>query len=68
LPLPRVSLFDRLAPIRPPTYPRRRIGFGQFNSGKYYSIERAREALGYDPQDNSAHWDGDEKVVDPDRE
>jgi len=34
------------------------------NDRKYYSIERAREALGYDPRDNSAEWDGDEKVVD----
>ena len=32
------------------------------NDRKYYSIERAREALGYDPQDNSAEWDGSEKV------
>jgi len=29
---------------------------------KYYSIERAKEALGYEPQDNSAHWDGTEYV------
>jgi len=33
------------------------------NDRKYYSLERAREVLGYDPQDNSAEWDGDEKVV-----
>ncbi|XVH30392.1 NAD-dependent glucose-6-phosphate dehydrogenase Azf [Haloferacaceae archaeon DSL9] len=26
------------------------------NDRKYYSIERAREALGYDPQDNSAEY------------
>jgi NAD+ dependent glucose-6-phosphate dehydrogenase len=26
------------------------------NDRKYYSIERAREALGYDPQDDSAEW------------
>jgi NAD+ dependent glucose-6-phosphate dehydrogenase len=32
------------------------------NDRKYYSIERAREVLGYDPQDNSAEWDGDERV------
>ncbi|MFB6152102.1 MAG: NAD-dependent glucose-6-phosphate dehydrogenase Azf [Haloarculaceae archaeon] len=32
------------------------------NDRKYYSLERAREVLGYDPQDNSAEWDGDEKV------
>jgi hypothetical protein len=31
------------------------------NDRKYYSIERAREVLGYDPQDNSAEWDGDER-------
>ncbi|MFB6155372.1 MAG: NAD-dependent glucose-6-phosphate dehydrogenase Azf [Haloferacaceae archaeon] len=29
------------------------------NDRKYYSIERAREALGYDPQDNSADYDFD---------
>ncbi|MFC7044634.1 NAD-dependent glucose-6-phosphate dehydrogenase Azf [Halobacteriaceae archaeon GCM10025711] len=27
------------------------------NDRKYYSIERAREVLGYDPQDNSAEFD-----------
>ena len=32
------------------------------NDRKYYSIERAREALDYDPQDNSAEWDGEEHV------
>jgi NAD+ dependent glucose-6-phosphate dehydrogenase len=32
------------------------------NDRKYYSLERAKEALGYEPQDNSAEWDGDEKV------
>ena len=32
------------------------------NDRKYYSIEGAREALGYEPQDNSAHWDGTEYV------
>ncbi len=26
------------------------------NDRKYYSIEHAREVLGYEPQDNSAHW------------
>ena len=31
------------------------------NDRKYYLIERAREVLGYDPQDNSAEWDGDER-------
>jgi NAD+ dependent glucose-6-phosphate dehydrogenase len=30
------------------------------NDRKYYSIERAREVLGYDPQDNSAEFAGDE--------
>ncbi|NIB98505.1 NAD-dependent glucose-6-phosphate dehydrogenase Azf [Halobacterium sp. R2-5] len=34
------------------------------NDRKYYSLERAREVLGYDPQDNSAEWDGDERVPD----
>lgn len=33
------------------------------NDRKYYSIDRAKEVLGYEPQDNSAEWDGDEKVV-----
>jgi len=33
------------------------------NDRKYYSLERAKEALGYEPQDNSAEWDGDEKVA-----
>ncbi|WP_276258724.1 NAD-dependent glucose-6-phosphate dehydrogenase Azf [Haloglomus litoreum] len=33
------------------------------NDRKYYSLERAKEVLGYEPQDNSAEWDGDEKVV-----
>jgi len=33
------------------------------NDRKYYSLERAKEALGYDPKDNSADWDGEEKVV-----
>ena len=32
------------------------------NNRKYYSIDRARKVLGYDPQDNSAEWDGDERV------
>jgi len=32
------------------------------NDRKYYSIDRAREVLGYDPQDNSAEWNGDEHV------
>ena len=34
------------------------------NDRKYYSLERAREALGYEPQDNSAEWSGDEHVAD----
>ena len=38
------------------------------NDRKYYSIERAREALGYDPQDNSAEWDGDDHTADYERE
>jgi NAD+ dependent glucose-6-phosphate dehydrogenase len=32
------------------------------NDRKYYSLERAREALGYEPRDNSAEWDGRQKV------
>ncbi len=32
------------------------------NDRKYYSLERAKEALGYEPRDNSAEWDADEKV------
>jgi len=38
------------------------------NDRKYYSLERAREALGYDPQDNSAEWNADEHVADYERE
>jgi NAD+ dependent glucose-6-phosphate dehydrogenase len=37
------------------------------NDRKYYSLERAKEALGYEPQDNSAEWDGDEHVADYER-
>lgn len=33
------------------------------NDRKYYSLERAKEALGYEPRDNSAEWDGAEKVA-----
>jgi len=33
------------------------------NDRKYYSLERAKEVLGYRPQDNSAHFDGEERVV-----
>jgi NAD+ dependent glucose-6-phosphate dehydrogenase len=36
------------------------------NDRKYYSIQRARDVLGYDPKDNSAHFDGEERVVEPD--
>jgi NAD+ dependent glucose-6-phosphate dehydrogenase len=32
------------------------------NDRKYYSLERAREVLDYEPQDNSAEWDGTERV------
>ncbi|MEF8829669.1 MAG: NAD-dependent glucose-6-phosphate dehydrogenase Azf [Haloarcula sp.] len=35
------------------------------NDRKYYSIERARDVLGYDPQDNSAHFDGEDRVAEP---
>ncbi|MHB9287004.1 NAD-dependent glucose-6-phosphate dehydrogenase Azf [Halobacteriales archaeon Cl-PHB] len=33
------------------------------NDRKYYSLERAKEALGYEPQDNSAEWDGKERIA-----
>ena len=33
------------------------------NDRKYYSLERAREALGYEPRDNSAEWDGTERIA-----
>ncbi|MBX0295421.1 NAD-dependent glucose-6-phosphate dehydrogenase Azf [Haloarcula nitratireducens] len=36
------------------------------NDRKYYSIERAKDVLGYDPQDNSAHFDGEDRVVERD--
>ncbi|MDS0280512.1 NAD-dependent glucose-6-phosphate dehydrogenase Azf [Haloarcula onubensis] len=36
------------------------------NDRKYYSIDRAKEVLNYRPQDNSAHFEGDERVVEPD--
>jgi len=46
---------------------RLRIVYGiSDNDRKYYSIERAKEVLGYDPRDNSAHFDGEERVVEPD--
>ncbi|MFC3957678.1 NAD-dependent glucose-6-phosphate dehydrogenase Azf [Halovivax cerinus] len=32
------------------------------NDRKYYSIDRAKEVLGYEPRDNSAEWNGDERV------
>jgi NAD+ dependent glucose-6-phosphate dehydrogenase len=32
------------------------------NDRKYYSLERAKEVLGYEPRDNSAEWDGKERV------
>ena len=32
------------------------------NDRKYYSLERAKEVLDYEPRDNSAEWDGDERV------
>ncbi|EMA10933.1 NAD+ dependent glucose-6-phosphate dehydrogenase [Haloarcula vallismortis] len=35
------------------------------NDRKYYSIERAKEVLGYEPRDNSAHFDGEERVAEP---
>jgi len=31
------------------------------NDRKYYSLERAKEVLGYEPRDNSAEWDGEER-------
>jgi len=34
------------------------------NDRKYYSLERAKAALGYDPVDNSAEWNGNEKDSD----
>jgi NAD+ dependent glucose-6-phosphate dehydrogenase len=37
------------------------------NDRKYYSIERAKEVLGYDPQDNSAEWDDDDHTADYER-
>jgi len=33
------------------------------NDRKYYSLERAKEVLGYEPRDNSAEWNGDERVA-----
>jgi NAD+ dependent glucose-6-phosphate dehydrogenase len=36
------------------------------NDRKYYSIKRAKEVLGYEPRDNSAHFDGEERVAEED--
>jgi NAD+ dependent glucose-6-phosphate dehydrogenase len=36
------------------------------NDRKYYSIERAKDVLGYEPMDNSAHFEGEERVAEPD--
>lgn len=33
------------------------------NDRKYYSLERAKDVLNYEPRDNSAEWDGKEKIV-----
>jgi len=33
------------------------------NDRKYYSLERAKEVLGYEPRDDSAEWEGEEKVA-----
>ncbi|ERG88363.1 MAG: hypothetical protein J07HX5_00507 [halophilic archaeon J07HX5] len=33
------------------------------NDRKYYSLERAKTQLGYEPQDNAAEWNGKDKVV-----
>jgi NAD+ dependent glucose-6-phosphate dehydrogenase len=35
------------------------------NDRKYYSLEPAREILDYRPRDNSAHFDGEERVDEP---
>jgi len=32
------------------------------NDRKYYSLERAKQVLGYEPRDDSAEWDGEERV------
>jgi NAD+ dependent glucose-6-phosphate dehydrogenase len=32
------------------------------NDRKYYSIDRAKEVLGYKPWDNSAEWDGTDRI------
>ncbi|MFB6185057.1 MAG: NAD-dependent glucose-6-phosphate dehydrogenase Azf [Haloarculaceae archaeon] len=33
------------------------------NDRKYYSLERAKDVLGYQPRDNSAEWDGEQRVA-----
>jgi len=33
------------------------------NDRKYYSLERAKDILGYEPRDNSAEWEGEEHVA-----
>lgn len=33
------------------------------NDRKYYSLERAKAVLGYEPKDNSAEWDGDRRLT-----
>jgi NAD+ dependent glucose-6-phosphate dehydrogenase len=33
------------------------------NDRKYYSLARAKEVLGYEPRDNSAEWDGRERIA-----
>jgi NAD+ dependent glucose-6-phosphate dehydrogenase len=35
----------------------------RYNDRKYYSIERAKEVLGYDPQDNSAEYTFDGEPI-----
>jgi len=32
------------------------------NNRKYYSLERARDVLGYDPRDNSAEFEGEKRT------
>ncbi len=34
------------------------------NDRRYYSLERAKSVLGYEPRDDSAEWDGEERVED----
>jgi len=35
------------------------------NDRKYYSIDRAKDVIGYEPRDNSAHFEGEERVHGP---